>query len=49
MKNILIVHGWMNNTEVFNSLVKYLKNDYNIHYLLYPGFDYETRDKKGVI
>ena len=46
MKNILIVHGWMNNTEVFNSLVKYLKNDYNIHYLLYPGFDYETQNRE---
>ena len=46
MKNILIVHGWMNNIKVFNSLVDELKKDYNIHYLLYPGFDYETRDKE---
>lgn len=36
----------MNNIKVFDSLVEELKKDYNIHYLLYPGFDYETRDKE---
>ena len=46
MKDILIIHGWMNNIKVFGSLVEELKKDYNIHYLLYPGFDYEVRDKE---
>ena len=46
MKNILIIHGWMNNNEVFSPLAEELKENCNIHYLSYLGFDYEFQNKE---
>lgn len=46
MKNILIIHGWMNNNEVFIPLTEELKENCNIHYLSYPGFDYKFQNKE---